>query len=516
MAYKYQPLFGGWYIESQLGKGASGEVYKVYKEELGFKYYSALKVITLPSSEQINWYSSFNSLDDKVTFKRYIDTILSNAQNEINTLYKFRGNSYITSYEDHLIVPREDIGGYDILLRMELAKSVKSLSSNFIDNNKEIFKLGKDILNALVTCHKNDIIHRDLKEDNIFLSDSGYYKLGDFGIAKKMESKMISTVAGTYLYMSPEVYSGQKYNEQADLYSLGIVLYKLFNNGRYPFIPQDGNIDISQIEKSQSLRLSGTKIPNINNVSSSINAFLQKALAFNPKDRFETAIEMLRDLVKLERKELLDEQEELNFFESAEESLLHEKEKSKEKLNMLFLASLFLPFIYFIFARVMGFSKNDNAISEILLCIIIGIVVSNSLVYSIRKSLILSIEWGFFIIMSNYNSEIMLTGDKIKIYLLLFLIVLINGVVPSSIIKYVKTWGKQTYTNTLIISALFNVLCLMILFAVKIFENNNFVDFADIVTSLLGYLVSSIIITGLSYFGAYVISVYINKKISVK
>ena len=102
---------------------------------------------------------------------------------------------------------------------------------------KETIKLGIDLCKALEYCQQLNIIHRDIKPENIFVSRFGDFKLGDFGIARELEKTMSSlSKKGTYSYMAPEMYKGERYDNSVDIYSLGIVLYKIMNKNRLPFL----------------------------------------------------------------------------------------------------------------------------------------------------------------------------------------------------------------------------------------------------------------------------------------
>ena len=88
--------------------------------------------------------------------------------------------------------------------------------------------MGLDLSKALGYCRKLHIIHRDVKPENIFVSRFGDFKLGDFGIARELERTMSGfSKKGTYSYMAPEMYKGEKYDSRVDIYSLGIVLIYL-------------------------------------------------------------------------------------------------------------------------------------------------------------------------------------------------------------------------------------------------------------------------------------------------
>lgn len=101
----------------------------------------------------------------------------------------------------------------------------------------DVIRLGIDLCKALEYCQCQNIIHRDIKPENIFVSRFGEFKLGDFGIARELERTMSGlSKKGTYSYMAPEMYKGEAYDSRVDIYSLGIVLYKLRNHNRLPFI----------------------------------------------------------------------------------------------------------------------------------------------------------------------------------------------------------------------------------------------------------------------------------------
>ena len=89
------------------------------------------------------------------------------------------------------------------------------------------------ILLALKYFHEKEVIHRDLKPDNIFLTDKNQVrnqvKIGDFGIAKELDSKdhLAKTLVGTPNNMAPEVVQGEPYNTKSDIWSFGTILYHL-------------------------------------------------------------------------------------------------------------------------------------------------------------------------------------------------------------------------------------------------------------------------------------------------
>lgn len=103
---------------------------------------------------------------------------------------------------------------------------------------KRTIEFGKQIASALSLAHKNHIVHRDVKPQNILVTDTGIAKITDFGIAKAATDATIvtqpNTVMGSVHYFSPEQARGQYVDEKSDIYSLGIVLYEMIT-GRVPF-----------------------------------------------------------------------------------------------------------------------------------------------------------------------------------------------------------------------------------------------------------------------------------------
>lgn len=91
---------------------------------------------------------------------------------------------------------------------------------------KFIWKVAYEILQGLKSLHKHNIIHRDIKSANIFFV-RGVAKLGDMNVSKVAEDGFCSTQTGTPYYTSPEVWSGEKYGNKCDVWSLGCLLYEL-------------------------------------------------------------------------------------------------------------------------------------------------------------------------------------------------------------------------------------------------------------------------------------------------
>ncbi len=289
--------YAPWKVVRLIGHGSFGSVYEIQREEFGEVYRAALKVISIPKSDNEIMENRADGMDNE-SMTSYYSSVVKELTHEFALLNKMKGNTNVVGYEDHKVVPHADGIGWDIYIRMELLTSLTKVSSRYAFSRDEVLKIGIDICEALSLCEKQNIIHRDIKPDNIFISENGDYKLGDFGIARTA-SKTMSNMSrkGTPNYMAPEIYKNEPYNQSVDIYSLGIVLYQLMNGKRLPFIPV--NMTIQDREASLGRRLSGEPFPMPENADPAFANVILKACAYDPRQRYNNADEMKADLQRL-------------------------------------------------------------------------------------------------------------------------------------------------------------------------------------------------------------------------
>ncbi len=304
MEEKIKSPMPGWRIIRAIGRGSYGTVYEVEKDDgYGEGIRSALKVISIPETpSEIEAYRDDGYDDASLTalYKSRVEDITA----EFRLMNKLKGCNNIVSYEDHTIVQHDHDIGYDIMIRMELLTSLPKYIDQRLVNNpddeKTVRKLGADICRALERCARHNIIHRDIKPQNIFVNEEGDFKLGDFGIAKTSDHTTKATKTGTYGYMAPEVYWGKPYNASVDIYSLGLVLYWLLNERRGPFLPLPPQIPTTQ-QATEALerRMHGDALPAPKHGSEELKRIVLKACAYNPKDRYTSPTEMRQDLERV-------------------------------------------------------------------------------------------------------------------------------------------------------------------------------------------------------------------------
>ena len=288
----------GWETVQLIGRGSFGAVYEIRRDVLGETERAALKVISIPqSSNEIQEMYDDGYDDESITstFESHLKSIVA----EYSLMRKLSDCVNIVKCDDVRYVQQEDGIGWDIFIKMELLTPLtKALPADI--EEKTVIKIARDMCNALDMCSKHGVIHRDIKPQNIFVSDNGDYKLGDFGIAKTVERTVSGTKIGTYKYMAPEVYNNQPYGVAADIYSLGLVLYWMLNDRRLPFLPSGATkLTAGMEEEARSRRFSGEPIPEPVHGSAGLKAIVLRACAFDPTVRFSTPRQMYEALEEL-------------------------------------------------------------------------------------------------------------------------------------------------------------------------------------------------------------------------
>lgn len=291
---KYEPIDGKWYITKELGSGAFGSVFEVERKDFS-NMKSAMKIISIPGSQtEVNNYRSENYDLDEKSVTSYFYGFVEEFIKEFQIMSQLRGNGNIVSIEDYEVKEKDDGFGWDIFIRMELLTPMNDYFKENSPKQSDVIKLGIDMCKALEICQKYKIIHRDIKPSNIFVSDSGDFKLGDFGVARTLEKTSSGlSKKGTYTYMAPEIFKGEEYGSNVDIYSLGIVMYRLCNNNLEPFRKER---TYSDGEQALALRVKGEKIPKPANADGRLAEIILKACSFDPKSRYESPIQMRMEL----------------------------------------------------------------------------------------------------------------------------------------------------------------------------------------------------------------------------
>lgn len=217
--------------------------------------------------------------------------ILEDLQKEGDTVAQFSHPNIVTVFacgviEHNYYLAMEILGGGD--LKQKIESGITEI---------EAFNIMLDMAKALEHSHKRGTLHRDIKPENILFHEDGQAVLVDFGIAKAQNSvsefTKVGAVVGTPHYMSPERALGKEIDERSDLYALGVVLYEMLM-GKKVFEGGD-TFAISYAHVHEP-------VPDLPEEKASYQPLINKMLAKNPDDRFQTSAQLISQLKKYLRR----------------------------------------------------------------------------------------------------------------------------------------------------------------------------------------------------------------------
>ena len=294
---QYEPIFGVWRITRLIGEGFQSKVFEMEREDFGVTYKAVLKAITIPAGEKQVREVMDEGMDEKGVYQ-YFYTMVKDQVKQLAFVNQLKGNTNVVSFENHQVIEHKDGIGWDILIQMELLTPFQEFQKKHPITEREAARIGIDLCRALELCGKFQIIHGDVKPDNLFVSDMGDFKLGGFDVARVNEPGCTaSSGKGTLSYMAPEVRTKGQGDAGSDLYSLGLVLYQLLNDNRLPFLPA-APAPVSFQDRNEALmkRFSGAPLPPPVRAGEQMAKILLKACAFRPGERYRGPEELRRDL----------------------------------------------------------------------------------------------------------------------------------------------------------------------------------------------------------------------------
>ncbi len=224
--------------------------------------------------------------EDEEFVKKFSNEALSAARlTHVNIVSVYDiGEDLIEGKKIHYIV-MEYVDGETLKDKIDREKNL---------SNHDIVDYSIQIAQALNQAHSSNIIHRDIKPQNILMDKYGLLKVTDFGIARVSTNATItytSSILGTVHYISPEQAKGKFVDEKSDLYSLGVVMYEMAT-GKVPF-DADNSVGIAvmhiQDEPESPIKLNENLSPRLNDI-------IMKLLQKDPQERFKSAKELIRAL----------------------------------------------------------------------------------------------------------------------------------------------------------------------------------------------------------------------------
>lgn len=289
-------VFGGWELTRLIGQGGFGSVFEAEKSGYGLTVKSAVKVVRIPPSQSMVTSALAEGMDE-ASVASYFGGLVEDFMGEVALLSSL-GHPGVVEYHDHEIVRDEEGIGWSILLRMELLECLTDRILREPLSRDEALRLGEEVADVLAYCHERNIIHRDVKPENVFVDAEGRFKLGDFGVSRVVEGTSGTlSQKGTVGYMAPELYRGDRYDASVDVYALGLVLYRLLNSNRLPFLPPaPAPITFADRNRASARRMAGEEVPRLVGVDDATFSVIRAACAFDPTARPSAAA--LRDALQ--------------------------------------------------------------------------------------------------------------------------------------------------------------------------------------------------------------------------
>ena len=377
-----ESVWPGWKLIRKIGKGSFGTVYEIQKVNGNMIDYAALKIISIPEDG-----TSIPMGKDRQTLYTYYESIADGMAKEYEIMsgLKQAGCENVVACDSYIKVPNKNGIGLKLLIQMELLTDLNTYARRNGFSRQNIIHLGIDMCKALEFCKKAHVIHRDIKPANLFVSTDGVYKLGDFGVAKRLEETgYAGSKQGTILYMAPEVYANKPYDTRADILSLGLVMYQLLNNGELPF--DSGEFSEEKQGEAFRKRMRGEKIPMPALGGNVLGKIVCRACEYEYHKRYNTPREMREEL-----EQLLDSQDgEMVLFPVDDV----EEEESRSLENAKTLTSK-------------GAQTSDKEVEE-------PAVVPSKKIFLIIALLLFCIIVGTFAILFNkvFSDSIKPTNDK--------------------------------------------------------------------------------------------------------
>ena len=254
-----------------------------------------VKHISIPASQtQVEALIFSGAAADEAAAQAYYEQVVEDYKQQLQTLNELSGNPSVVTYLSCQIEKKEDQTGFDLYLLADYYESLATYLSENAMTHLRVLNLGIDLCTALNDLRAHGLIHRDIKPENVFLNGLNSFMLGDLGIAK-LEDLKYSSIPDTMIseYSAPEISDIMApLNETIDIYSVGMILYRILNGNHGPFEDEK-----TSSKAASKRRQSGEALPAPLYADYELAEIVLKACAPNPQERYQTPEQLMQDLI---------------------------------------------------------------------------------------------------------------------------------------------------------------------------------------------------------------------------
>lgn len=339
-------VWPNYHVVSLLGSGQYGKVFLAERNDPGtdLSEKQAIKIIPLRSDNDAN-----DAEEAGITEEEFYQKKKEAELGEIRMLQLLKGSTNVIHINDYYLEESGDFDNSYILIRMDPMTSLDKIlrkrnEVSAAEAERFAKKVGLHICRALEHLENTSggsAAHRDIKPANILMSANGDFYLADFGFARVLNTSAGLSYKGTQDYIAPEV-GTKRYDYRVDIYSLGLVLYRLVNHGRPPYVPRYPEVRTAQddYEASIQLRNPGRVLPKPDNCSDALADIICRMCAYDPGDRYPNAAAVEKALLDLDRPADLvpapktEKKEDKTGSPVREKSASGEKKEKKERKKL--------------------------------------------------------------------------------------------------------------------------------------------------------------------------------------
>lgn len=284
---KITPLLSNMTVDSKLAKGPSGDVYQVSRRIDGKKL--ALKHISIPTSDaETKALIYAGAVKNEAAAQRYYTGQVRELKNELLLLNNVKNAANLLKFRGYQVDQKYTGVGYDVYLLSDFCTSLPEHAKKNPLTKLQAVNLAIDLCSALEQLRSAGLIHKDVQPRNVYYGANGHFMLGDLGLAQISELQYSSMPDAMITpYTAPEVRSGDAVlSETMDIFSVGVILYEVYNGGELPLN-----------DKDQLIQTKKNPLPQPAYADVALSEIILRACAKDPDERYQNPSEMKQALV---------------------------------------------------------------------------------------------------------------------------------------------------------------------------------------------------------------------------